>query len=99
MPDARECLADEPTPEARPIAFPEANGWAEGPDAEGMPYQLGVQPEGTLQAISCWELTDEAIAELVRTRCLYVGVRGEKPVAMWIRVTRGSIFYRQAGGQ
>ena len=96
MPDDRECLVDEPTPEARPIAFPEATGWAEGPSAEGLPFQRGEQPDGTLQAVTCWELTDEAIAELVRTRCLYVGVRGERPVAMWLQVTRHNVFYRPA---
>lgn len=95
MPDDRPCLADEPNLEARPIAFPEASGWAEGPSAEGLPFHIGAQPDGTLQAITCWELTDEAIAELVRTRCLYVGIRGERPVAMWIRATRRNIFYRQ----
>lgn len=96
MPDRRETLADEPTREAVPIVFPEANGWAEGPDAEGMPFQLGEQPDGTRQAISCWELTDEAIAEIVRTRRVYVGVRGERPVAMWIKAIRRNVFYRPA---
>ena len=94
MPDRREILADEPTPEALPIAFPEATGWAEGPETEGAPYQLGEQPDGTLQAVTCWELSDEAIAEIVRTRRLYIGVRGDRPVAMWIRAIRRNVFDR-----
>lgn len=69
-----------------PVDFPEANLRLVGPP--GVPNILPLPVCATGQhVVSCWEMTDEEIADLVKTRRLYLVVCGQPqpPVSLHSR--------------
>ena len=63
---------------ASPVEFPERNFIWRGWPADGDRPEVADLPayRSEAQTISCWELSDEEVEEIVRTRRVWIGVLG-----------------------
>ncbi len=71
-----------------PVSFPQVNALLNAPvgqpDVAQLPVARTCHDDGTPAIISCFELSDDELADLVKTKRLWVGIMGHSmpPIAL-----------------
>lgn len=60
---------------AKPVGFGGANSLMLAPEGDSECLDLQVFNDGN-QVISCWQLSDTEIANLIETRCVWLSIKG-----------------------
>jgi hypothetical protein len=72
---------------SNPVDFPQANLTLNAPDGRHETVQPLRAFHYSGQYISCWELTDAELEEVVRTRRVFINVLGgnsQPPIYVWV---------------